>query len=116
MTIALSSLAGGRIGIASQSLGIAQGSLDVSLKYTKQRYQFGKAISEFGAIKHFLADAPTHIASGGSILMIYSSHSGLSDVDFNGYQYELLEEIGLFFEKIYCVRLSPSSYRYRSQR
>ncbi|MFC1824701.1 acyl-CoA dehydrogenase family protein [Thermodesulfobacteriota bacterium] len=61
MAIALSSLAGGRIGIASQSLGIAQGALDVSLKYTKQRYQFGKAISEFGAIKNFLADMATKI-------------------------------------------------------
>ena len=61
MKIALSTLSGGRIGIASQALGIAQGSLDVSLKYAKERYQFGKAISEFGAIKSFLADMATRI-------------------------------------------------------
>ncbi len=40
--------------------------------------------------------------------MIYSSLSGLSDEDFKGYRFELLEEMGLFFEKIFCVRLSPS--------
>lgn len=59
-------------------------------------------------IKQFLTDAPDHLVTGGSILMIYSSHSGLDDADFNGYLYELLEEIGVFYEKIYCVRLSPS--------
>ena len=59
-------------------------------------------------IRRFLKDAPYYLAEGGSILMIYSSHSGLSDSDFSGYQYELLEEMGLFYEKIYCVRLSPS--------
>jgi release factor glutamine methyltransferase len=59
-------------------------------------------------IKRFLIDAPRHIATGGSILMIYSSHSGLKEDDFKGYQYELLEEMGMFFEKIYCVKLNPS--------
>jgi butyryl-CoA dehydrogenase len=61
MKIALSTLSGGRIGIASQALGIAQACLDASLKYAKERYQFGKPISEFGAIKDFLADMATRI-------------------------------------------------------
>ena len=69
MAIALSSLAGGRIGIASQALGIAQASLDVSLIYTKQRYQFKKPIAEFGAIKNFLADMATGIETAR--LLIY---------------------------------------------
>jgi len=69
MKIALSSLAGGRIGIASQALGIAQASLDVSLKYTKERYQFGRSISEFGAIKNLLADMATGIEAAR--LLIY---------------------------------------------
>jgi butyryl-CoA dehydrogenase len=59
MKIALSTLAGGRIGIAAQALGIAQASLDVSLKYAGERHQFSQAISEFGAIKELLADMAT---------------------------------------------------------
>ena len=42
--IAMSTLDGGRIGIASQALGIAQGALDETVQYTKQREQFGKPI------------------------------------------------------------------------
>jgi butyryl-CoA dehydrogenase len=61
LKIALSTLAGGRIGIASQALGIAQASLDVSLRYAKERYQFGKPLSEFGAIQSHLANMATRI-------------------------------------------------------
>lgn len=58
-------------------------------------------------IRRFLSSVPDYLVEGGSVLMIYSSHSGLTETDFNHYRFELLEEIGLFFEKIYCVRLSP---------
>lgn len=58
-------------------------------------------------IKRFLSEASCFLDVGGSVLMIYSSLSGLTEKDFNGYRFELLEEIGLFFEKLYCVRLSP---------
>ena len=69
LKIALSTLGGGRIGIAAQALGIAQGSLDVSLKYAKERHQFGKAISQFGAIQNFLADMATRVEAAR--LLIY---------------------------------------------
>ena len=69
LKIALTSLNGGRIGIASQALGIAQASLDVSIKYAKERYQFGKNISQFGAIQDCLADMATRIE--GARLLIY---------------------------------------------
>ncbi len=59
-------------------------------------------------IKRFLLKAKAYLTVGGSILIIYSSQSGLSDDDFSDYKFELLKEIGLFFEKVYCVRLSPS--------
>lgn len=59
-------------------------------------------------IRRFLKDARDYLTSDGSILMIYSSQSGLSSMDFKGYEFELLEEIKLFFEEIYCVRLIPS--------
>jgi alkylation response protein AidB-like acyl-CoA dehydrogenase len=53
---ALAVLDGGRISIAALSLGIAQGALDASLKYSKERQQFGKHIGEFQAIQWKLAD------------------------------------------------------------
>lgn len=58
---ALKVLDGGRISIASLALGIAQGALDASLKYAKERKQFGKAIGEFQAIQWKLADMATNI-------------------------------------------------------
>ena len=61
MRIALSTLDGGRIGIASQALGIAQACLEISVKYARERYQFGKRIAEFGALQGFLADMATRI-------------------------------------------------------
>ncbi len=58
---ALAVLDGGRISIASLALGIAQGALDASVKYAKERHQFGKAIAEFQAIQFKLADMATQI-------------------------------------------------------
>jgi len=54
--IALTTLDGGRIGIASQALGIAQASLDASISYSKERVQFGKPISINQGIQFKLAD------------------------------------------------------------
>ena len=54
-------LDGGRISIAALSLGIAQGAYEAALKYSKQRKQFGKPISEFQAIQHKLADMAMNI-------------------------------------------------------
>ncbi|MGB6978764.1 MAG: acyl-CoA dehydrogenase family protein, partial [Candidatus Acidiferrales bacterium] len=54
-------LDGGRISIAALGLGMAQGAYDCSLRYAKQRKQFGKAICEFQAIQFKLADMATEI-------------------------------------------------------
>ena len=54
-------LDGGRISIAAMSLGIAQGALDASVKYTQERKQFGKAICEFQGIQWKLADMATQL-------------------------------------------------------
>ena len=59
--IALSTLDGGRIGIASQALGIAQASLEESIKYSKEREQFGKPIAANQAIQFKLADMAMEI-------------------------------------------------------
>ncbi len=59
--IALSTLDGGRIGIASQSLGIAQACLEDAIAYAKERHQFGRPIGEFEAIRFMLADMAMEI-------------------------------------------------------
>ena len=61
LKIALSALDGGRIGIAAQAVGLAQGALEESVKYAKQRKAFGKSISEFQAIQWMIADMQTEI-------------------------------------------------------
>ncbi len=59
--IALHTLDGGRIGIASQALGIAQGALEEALRYSKERKQFGVPISKHQAIQFYLADMATDV-------------------------------------------------------
>jgi butyryl-CoA dehydrogenase len=59
--IALSTLDGGRIGIAAQATGIAQGALEAALSYAQQRQAFGHPIAEFQAIQFMLADMATEI-------------------------------------------------------
>jgi len=61
LKIALSTLDGGRIGIAAQAVGLAQGALDEAVKYAKQRRAFGKSISEFQAIQWMIADMQTEL-------------------------------------------------------
>jgi len=61
-------LDGGRISIGALSLGIAKGAYEASLKYSKERYQFGKSISEFQAIAFKLADMATEIEASELLL------------------------------------------------
>jgi len=60
-TFAMTTLNGGRIGIASQALGIAAGAYELALKYSKERKAFGKQLSEHQAIQFKLADMATQI-------------------------------------------------------
>ena len=57
--VAMKTLDGGRIGIAAQALGIAQGALDETVRYTKERKQFGRSISAFQNTQFQLADLET---------------------------------------------------------
>lgn len=61
--IAMVSLDGGRIGVASQATGIAQAAYEASLKYAKERSAFGQQIGEFQSIQFMLADMATEIES-----------------------------------------------------
>ena len=69
--IALSTLDGGRIGIAAQALGIAQASLDNSILYSKEREQFGKPISVNQSIQNKLANMAIEIESAR--LLVYKA-------------------------------------------
>jgi butyryl-CoA dehydrogenase len=68
LKIGLAALDTGRIGIAAQALGIAQAAFDASLKYSKERQQFGKPISSFQTIQNYLADMSTEIDAGRLLL------------------------------------------------
>jgi butyryl-CoA dehydrogenase len=59
--IAMATLDGGRVGIAAQAVGIAQGAFEEALSYAQEREQFGRAIAEFQAIQFYLADMSTEI-------------------------------------------------------
>jgi len=61
LKIALEALDGGRVGIAAQAVGLAQGALEAAASYAKQRRAFGKTIGEFQAIQFMLADMHTEI-------------------------------------------------------
>ncbi len=61
LKIALSTLDGGRNGIAAQALGIAQGALEEAVAYAKTREQFGRPIADFQAISFMLADMATKV-------------------------------------------------------
>jgi alkylation response protein AidB-like acyl-CoA dehydrogenase len=66
---ALKTLDGGRIGIAAQALGIAQGSLDASIKYSKERKAFEHPIAEFQAIQFKLADMATNLEAARMLVL-----------------------------------------------
>ncbi|HEV7750259.1 MAG TPA: acyl-CoA dehydrogenase family protein [Baekduia sp.] len=68
MRIALSTLDGGRIGIAAQALGIAQAALELATGYAKERHAFGRPIGGFGAIQQKLADMQTEIEAARALV------------------------------------------------
>ena len=69
--IAMTALDGGRIAIAAQALGIAQAALDESIRYSKERVQFGKPIANFQAIQWMVANMATEIEA--SRLLTYQA-------------------------------------------
>jgi alkylation response protein AidB-like acyl-CoA dehydrogenase len=66
----MSCLDGGRVGIAAQSVGVAQAALDASIKYTKERSQFGRTISKFQGIRWMIADMATEIEAARQMTLI----------------------------------------------
>ena len=69
--VAMSTLDGGRIGIASQALGIAQGAFDVTVEYMQARKQFGKKLSQMQALQFEMAELKTRIEAAR--LLVYKA-------------------------------------------
>jgi acyl-CoA dehydrogenase len=69
LKIALSALDNGRIGIAAQAVGVAQGALEAAAAFAKQRRAFGKNIAEFQAIQWMLADMQTEIEAARGLVL-----------------------------------------------
>jgi len=69
--IAMITLDGGRIGVAAQALGIAEGAVEETVKYTKERKQFGKSISAFQNTQFELADM--HVKTKAARLLVYNA-------------------------------------------
>jgi alkylation response protein AidB-like acyl-CoA dehydrogenase len=81
-TFAMRTLAGGRIGIASQALGIAGGAYELSLKYSKERKAFGKEIMHHQAIQFKLADMATRIEAS-KLLCLRAAWEKDNGLDFS---------------------------------
>jgi len=69
--IAIETLNEGRIGIGAQMLGVGQAALDASIRYAKERVQFGKSLAEFQAMRFQLADSATRLESAR--LLVYNA-------------------------------------------
>ena len=78
--VAMKTLDGGRIGIASQALGIAQGALDATIAYATQREQFNKPLSAFQGVQFQLADMATQVEAARLLVYnaAYRASAGLS--------------------------------------
>jgi alkylation response protein AidB-like acyl-CoA dehydrogenase len=67
--IAMRALDGGRIGIAAQSVGVAQAAFDAAVKYAKNREQFGQLISKFQGLRWIIADMATEIEAARQLML-----------------------------------------------
>jgi len=97
-SFAMKTLGGGRIGIASQALGIASGAYELSLQYAKERKAFGKEIAQHQAIQFKLADMATEIEAAR--LLIYKA-AQLKDAHEN---YELASSMAKVFASEVAMR------------
>lgn len=82
--LAMKTLDGGRIGIASQAVGIAEGAIDETIKYTKERKQFGRRISQFQNTQFQLADMKTK-AEAAQLLVYRAADAKQNKVPYSHY-------------------------------
>ncbi|MDU5079674.1 acyl-CoA dehydrogenase [Tissierella carlieri] len=80
--IAMGTLDGGRIGIAAQALGIAAGALDETVKYLKERQQFGRPIAKFQGLQWMVADLATEIEAA-RLLVYRAAYNKANNLPYN---------------------------------
>lgn len=80
--IAMSTLDGGRIGIAAQALGIAQGALDEAIKFIKEREQFGRPLSKFQGLQWMVADMGTEVEAA-RLLVYRAAYNKANGLPYN---------------------------------
>src|SRR6201984_3219469 len=93
-------LDGGRISIASLSLGIAKGAFEASVKYSKEREQFGKPISHFQGIAFKIADMATEIEAAE--LLTFQA----ADLKNRGHKVTKESAFAKYYASEVCVRVS----------
>jgi len=93
--VALSILDAGRIGIAAQSVGIAEAAYEAALEYAKERVQFGKTIASFQAIQWMLADMKTRIEAAR--LLTYQAALAKDEAKVSGARYSLEASMAKLF-------------------
>ncbi len=105
--IAMKTLDGGRIGIAAQALGIAEGALDATLAYVKSRKQFGRSIAQFQNTQFVLADLATKIAAAKCLVEVATNakQNKLPTVSVNAAQAKLFAAETAMEVTTKCVQL-----------
>jgi len=103
-SIAMTCLDPGRIIVASQGVGIAQGALDYAIGYAKQRNQFGKPISEFQGIQFMMADMATEIEASRQLVhrAACAEHEGEKDKS-------KLAAMAKYFSTDTCMRVTTDA-------
>ena len=105
--IAMKTLDGGRIGIAAQALGIAEGALDATIAYVKSRKQFGRSIAQFQNTQFVLADMATKIAAAKCLVDVATNakQNKLPTVSLNAAQAKLFAAETAMEVTTKCVQL-----------
>ena len=101
--IAMTGLDGGRIGIAAQSLGVAQAAFDAAVQYAREREQFGRAISKFQGLRWMIADMATEIEAAR--LMMFSA----AEMKDNGENYTLQASMAKLFASEMVNRITAQA-------
>jgi len=101
--IAMTGLDGGRIGIAAQSLGVAQAAFDAAVRYAREREQFGRSISKFQGLRWMIADMATEIEAAR--LMMLSA----AEMKDNGENYTLQASMAKLFASEMVNRITAKA-------
>jgi alkylation response protein AidB-like acyl-CoA dehydrogenase len=101
--IAMTGLDGGRIGIAAQSVGVAQAAFDASVQYAREREQFGQSISKFQGLRWIVADMATEIEAARLMML---SAAAMKD---NGENYTLQASMAKLFASEMVNRITAKA-------